>query len=891
MTNPVQLDPLNYYARHGCALFPIPAGSKNPTGIVESFKHDHSTDPATWQRWRTENPGCNFGIVAFASRLIIVDIDTKIGRDEAWALWCELCASWGLDAPLAPHTQSARGGWHVLCAVPDTIDPATLRQPDAIKGIINLRCVGYTVAAGSYYDGTAKGEASGPYTLLTDAPPHPAPQPLLDYCTRRPNPRPASGQVLPGSRDKGDVAALLQWLNERGAFADYESWFQVGMALKLEYGDDGFPLWELTFDETVTPDTATTKWQSFATDPTGQSVTLNTFLQRAHSLGWRGSVRKSAASMFDGVAALAAASGASLSSGLPTPPGPGGPVPMMAGQEELARICEPMLQAFLDDTADAPAAPLATDLPELPPSMAGHGLFSLMQDSLLRVFALAETPKLKAFRLNDPLAVLHQLHPDIFDSVCRRLQNSGVKLEHRKIKNTSAALQEQVERVTVTHEKWEYDAKSGEIQSDNPDNVVVLLGVLGLSIRWNAWLEQMEIQGGNDPAFRWPTWTYVDDKVIAKLLTRARRTKTRFRPGKDFLWETLITLSEQNTVDPVLDAIADLESKWDGVPRLITWLSRYCGTPCDVYHQAVGKLIFGGMILRARYPGSKFDFMPVFFGRQGTGKSTMAALLALRTEWFTDNVLLGDAAKELILALAGKLVAEIGEMGMRSNTNASAVKAMVSRQIDEGRTAYARAVTKRKRRNIFIGTTNDAQPLSDPTGNRRFLPVHITTEIDLAALRADIGQLIGEAAAWETQVRAACGELPRDVWPIADEYQERARQASDLEILVSDWFGADADGFIITADIVRLCDSTGRKNAGQAVYTIMERLGFIETALSSFGGKSKVKAWYRRAAGPMLPKNVKTLPQYQIDVSNGNARVVLRMPTQYAAISPPVPQR
>jgi predicted P-loop ATPase len=884
----VTVDPLDYYARHHCALFPIPAGSKNPTGIVESFKRDHSADPTQWSAWRQAHPQCNFGIVAFASRIIIVDVDTKIGRDEAWAAWCALCAEWGI--PVAnPHVQSARGGWHIYFVIPAHVDPNTLRQPDALKGIINTRCIGYCVAAGSSW--TDETGASLPYTLLSPAAPYPAPVALIEHCTRRPAPARATA-TPPGSLDPGQTAQLIQWLTERGEFSAYEDWVSCGMSLRMEFHDAGFPLWELTFDETVSPSTAASKWESFATEPDAHSVTILSLLSKAHRLGWKGSIGRSTQAMFgDVVANLAQSTGATLASAP-------GAIPMLAGQDELARLAEPLLTAFLADTTDAPATPAASDLPALPPQMSGHALYALMSDCLVRVFALADVKPLKSQRLNDPLAVLHQLHPDVFESVCRRLRNSGITLQDRKIKNASAALQESVERITVTHDKWEYDAK-GEIQSDNPDNVVVLLGVLGLELRWNMWLEQMELQGGAADIY-FPHWQYVDDAVVAKLLTRSRRTKTRFRPGKDFLWETLLTIAHSNSVDPILDHLTTLAAEWDRTPRLITWLSRHCGTPCDIYHQAVGKLIIGGMVKRARHPGCKFDFMPIFYGKQGTAKSTMAAILADMGQTpvaaielghgqnFTDNVLLGDAAKELILALAGQLVAEIGEMGMRSNTNTSHVKAMISRQIDAGRTAYARAISKRPRRNIFIGTTNDAQPLSDPTGNRRFLPIAIRREIDLASLAAEVRQLIGEAAHLETN--GADFKLPREVWEAAAAYQESARQASDLEVLFSDWFGSDTAAFITTADLVRLCDASGRKNTGQAVHSIMERLGFKETGLSSFQGKAKVKAWYRSPdhAKGMLPTHVKSLPQYQVDATNGG-RVVLRMANVTPGSGPGMP--
>lgn len=863
----VTTDPLRYYAAHKCALFPIPAGSKSPIGIVQSFKHDHSTDPAQWDAWRAAHPGCNFGIVAFASRLIIVDIDTSGDRDEAWALWCELCATWQIPVA-APHVQSARGGWHVYFAVPESVDAAKLRQPDAIKKRINVRCVGFTVAAGSHFEGL-------PYTLLSDAPPYPAPAALVEHCTRRPA-DPARIAAPVGARDAGDVAALLNWLNERGAFAAYEDWVSVGMALKLEFADAGADLWALCHDETVTPDTAASKWESFSAEPDANSVTLNTFMAKAHSLGWKGSVRKSASAMFDNVAAIAAAAGASLSSGS---------MPMLAGQEELCRLATPILTEFLDATTDAPATPAAVDLPGLPASMSGHGLFSLMSDSLSRVFCLADTPKFKATRVIDPLAVLYVMHPDVYDAVVRRFRAVGISLPESRIKLNAANLTEKIERVTVTLDKWEYD-RNGEPQADNSDNVKVLLGVLGLDIRWNAWLERMEISGGLDPDLRWTRWTYVDDAIVAKLRTRANRTKTRFRPGKEFLWESLLALAHQAAVDPVLDRLSQLATEWDGVPRLNTWLSIYCGVPCDSYSQAVSRAIIGGMVLRARYPGCKFDLMPVFYGRQGTGKSTLAAILADMGQtplheilagngkWFTDTVQLGDEAKELVLSLAGKLVAEIGEMGMRGNTNASHVKAMISRQVDAGRTAYARAVTERPRRNIFFGTTNDEHPLTDPSGNRRFLPVPVNGEIDLAGVHRDIGQIIGEAAAQEAQGRTF--DLPREVWGIAAERQEAARAVGDLEVLFEEWFAPTEFtrvAYVTVADLVRLCDATGRKNTGQVVGKIMDRLGFVLAAPWIDGRRTKV---WTRGAENVRPKDIPALCRYHVDTSQGTPRVIAR---------------
>ncbi len=863
MTDTLTATALAYYAAHGAALFPIPAGKKSPFGInfstdptrAASFKHDFSRDPAVWASWQASHPDCNFGVVAFASQWIIADIDTSVkvanptaeavsaARAEAWSMWCELCAEWGV-APQQPHVQSARGGWHTYFQVPPDIDASALRQPDAVRDRINIRCVGFTVAAGSYYDGTAKNEQSGPYLLLTDAPPHPAPAALLTHCTRVQKSR--TDVSPPGSRDKGDVAGLLTWLNERGAFSDYESWFQCGMALRIEFGDAGLDLWELTFDGTVSDDLAAAKWDSFASEPDGSSVTLSTFLDRAHKLGWRGTVRKSTSSMFDGVAAIAAAAGASLSSGMPLPPGPGGAdrgMPMLAGQEVLTTLATPILQEFLAATSDAPARPISDDFPTLPASMSEHGLFAAMQECIARVVAMAEPPqKFKKNRVTSAMIVLSVLHQDIYEAVRRRVETMGHNLDDRKIKLGANALSDQVQRAFVKQDDWIYDARSGLPEADNPDNMVVFLEIIGCEVRYNAWLERMEIKGGTDVDLRWSDWTYVDDTVVAKLRMRALRDKTRFKIGKDFTWEALTTLGHKNTIDPARERLRQLEKEWDGVPRLAIWLTAACGATCDPYHQAVSKNIIGGMVRRIRQPGCKHDFMPVFFGPQGTGKSTMAAIIAdmgqstlpeilkRSTEWFSDEVMLGDASKELVLSLAGKCLIEIAEMGMRGSANPNHVKAMLSRQVDRGRTAYARSITDRPRRNVFFGTVNDDEPLVDPTGNRRFLPVNVPHECDLKWLSAHTSQLVGEAAALETAGHDFA--IPRDVWGDAALHQENARSATDMEIMLGEWFTETTHSgpvsFITAADLVHLSNLSNWRNGGATVTrgAIMKRMGF-----------------------------------------------------------------
>jgi len=871
----VMTDPLAYYGTHGAALFPIPAGQKNPTGIIESFARDFSRDPAQWAAWRAAHPNCNFGIVAGPSRIIIIDVDTKEGREAAWTLWCELCASWGIEVVM-PHVQSARGGWHIYFIVPHDVDPAKLRQPDAIKKIINVRAGnGYTVAAGSYYDGSAKQEESGAYVLLSDAAPYPAPAALVAHCTRAEPNKSAVSKV--GERDRGDVAALLQWLTERDAFSAYEDWLNAGMALKLEYGDDGLDLWELTFNDTVTPDVRATKWQSFSAEPAAGCVTLSTLLDRAHKLGWRGTVRKSAASMFSTVAQLAASAGASLSvpGAQPVTIGPGG-FPMLAGQEMLADIGRPMLLEFLTATHDAPNAPIAQDCPKLPETMAGHGLYSAMQDCLARMFAMAEQPKFKPSRATDVLVVLNLLHQDVFAAACRRLVAMGHTLPDRKIKTRALGLSEEIERVTVTLDKWEYDARSGEIQSDNPDNVRVFLGVVGCEVRWNVWLHRMEIIGD-----RWSNgWSPIDDTAVSHLMTRAKRTKTRFKPSKEFFRDTLDSLAHDNPHDPVADYLASLQ--WDGRPRLGVWLTATCGVPCDPYHQAVGRNVIGGMVRRALEPGCKHDEVMILMGPQGTAKSTLCRILAQQDDWFSDSVSFDGTPQNIVPQLFGKLVVELAELDGMHRKEVQHIKAFITRQSDSVTLKYRAFASDHPRRCIFIGTSNEHNPLVDTTGNRRFLPVRVDRHINVEWLRANVVQLVAEAVH-----RHAAGEsfaIPREVWGAAAVQQEEARGVSDIETMLTEWFAPtafSASAYIAVADLAELCQLAGWRGIEGLRTQVMKRLGFRQVRPAIVGERTRV--WLR---GPeMLPREVERLPQYQIGKSqDGRPFVRLRMGTQRAAV-------
>jgi predicted P-loop ATPase len=171
-------------------------------------------------------------------------------------------------------------------------------------------------------------------------------------------------------------------------------------------------------------------------------------------------------------------------------------------------------------------------------------------------------------------------------------------------------------------------------------------------------------------------------------------------------------------------------------------------------------------------PGTKFDNIVVLEGQQGTGKSSAVAILAGR-DFFSDQDLLTLDAKAQMEALEGVWLFEIPELAGMRRADVEKIKAFASRWEDRARPAYGRFRENRKRRCIFVGTTNDNEYLNDPTGNRRFWPV-ATGTIDLDGLERDRDQLWAEATALE--VAGESITLQRELWPEA-----AAAQAARME--------------------------------------------------------------------------------------------------------------
>lgn len=254
-------------------------------------------------------------------------------------------------------------------------------------------------------------------------------------------------------------------------------------------------------------------------------------------------------------------------------------------------------------------------------------------------------------------------------------------------------------------------------------------------------------------------------------------------------------VSSNNHYHPIKVYLESL--KWDGVERIKDLFPKYLGAERSDYVYEATKLMLLGAISRICNPGCKFEYMVCVAGNQGVGKSTFFRFLAIKDDWFSDDLRRIDD-DNVYRKLQGHWFIEMAEMLATSNAKSiEEIKAFISRQKETYKIPYETHPEDRPRQCIFVGTSNSMSFLPfDRTGNRRFIPIQ-TDET-----KADKHPLDDEKECREFIIKCwaeamhiyKTGEfkltLPRDMEEIVKELQKNFTPEDTKTGIIEEWLSS-----------------------------------------------------------------------------------------------------
>ncbi|CDF82634.1 virulence-associated E family protein [Pseudomonas knackmussii B13] len=299
--------------------------------------------------------------------------------------------------------------------------------------------------------------------------------------------------------------------------------------------------------------------------------------------------------------------------------------------------------------------------------------------------------------------------------------------------------------------------------------------------------------------------------------------------------EAVSVVAHDNQFHPVQNYLKGL--KWDGTPRLGSWLRDYMGaqtlSDCPEYPDIMGMRYLVSAVARVMVPGAKADCVLILEGDQGLRKSSSLAVLG--GDWFMDTPIpLGD--KDAYQSIQGMWIVELAELDALNKVESTKAKSFFGASVDIFRPSYGRRTIRLPRQCVFAGTTNQDEYLRDPTGNRRYWPI-LCTRVDLAGLREVRDQLWAEAYAlyqdgepwWPQDGEKAMFEAEQDARFTGDAWEPRIVKYLEDNLCES------ISGDVLLEKALNIEASHWGKPEQTRIGQVMHRLGWKRRRMAPLG--------------------------------------------------------
>ena len=200
-------------------------------------------------------------------------------------------------------------------------------------------------------------------------------------------------------------------------------------------------------------------------------------------------------------------------------------------------------------------------------------------------------------------------------------------------------------------------------------------------------------------------------------------------------WSVDVELYVRSALVPLYNPVSDFLEQcgvWDGcedhIRRMATRVPTSYRQWPDLFHRWLLAMVAQWMNLSRDFGNS---VVPMLIGGQGTHKSTFCKLILppeLR-EYYIDDVKM-DNAEQVERMLGRMLLVNIDEYNAKTIREQAKIKRVLTEKDVQTRRMRSDQYVMLPRMASFIATTNEQEPLCDPTGSRRYICCEVEGIID-----------------------------------------------------------------------------------------------------------------------------------------------------------------
>lgn len=297
----------------------------------------------------------------------------------------------------------------------------------------------------------------------------------------------------------------------------------------------------------------------------------------------------------------------------------------------------------------------------------------------------------------------------------------------------------------------------------------------------------------------------------------------------------LTVVANRNRYNPVLEYMNIAYRDWDKEERLDTFFSDYLGVDKSAVTRLITRLFFVGAVAKVYDPSRKFDFVLDLVGGQGAGKTTILQKIA-PCGYYTDQFSSFEN-KDDFAVMRRALIVNDDEMTATANSTFEVLKKFVTLQEFEYRKPYGHQAERFPKGFVLARTTNNLYYLKDKTGERRFLPLLVDKDRQLANPVKDltpeyVKQVWGEAVHIFKSGDYSF-DLTSEQQEMLDEHRQTFMYTDDLEDAIADALDNDwADKDFLSSETIGLKVVPGadlarnRKLSNQIANIMINRFGW-----------------------------------------------------------------